>query len=235
MSAQHRRRVALNWVPRFESASARVIRAESRAVMQAVRTRLVEQQRSAEDFAQWLNEFYETFPDQVAQRFSGVVRAFAETQGKIAADEVDTEFKRDAAEAFARNYERRFGRQWAGSSKAQLQDLLQRENPAEEIERRTRRWEEKRPRKASMRASITISGGVALGVFLGAGLLYGRWMAFGKNCPYCDSLDGKKVLLGSSFLEIGNFQPPGAERPIKITGLRRHPPIHGQCDCALST
>jgi len=60
-----------------------------------------------------------------------------------------------------------------------------------------------------------------------------RSVAFGSNCPYCSHLNGKVIGIDETFLEPGQFQPEGAEAPLKISHRMSHPPYHGGCDCGI--
>jgi len=68
-----------------------------------------------------------------------------------------------------------------------------------------------------------------------AGVLALRWRSFNKSCPYCQSLDGRVVGMQDYFLMAGqDYQPEGAERPLKPGSDVRHPPAHDGCDCMIT-
>jgi hypothetical protein len=60
---------------------------------------------------------------------------------------------------------------------------------------------------------------------------YIRWVAFGESCPYCSALDGQVVGINRFFLEAGDFQPEGADRPLTVSSNVGHAPAHAGCDC----
>jgi len=57
-------------------------------------------------------------------------------------------------------------------------------------------------------------------------------VAFGDSCPYCRHLDGRVIGITEYFLQAGEeIQPDGAERPLRVSSNKGHPPYHGGCDC----
>jgi len=45
-------------------------------------------------------------------------------------------------------------------------------------------------------------------------------------------LNGKRVASGQSFAKEGDeINPDGGTGPMKIRGLKTHPPLHAKCDC----
>ena len=88
--------------------------------------------------------------------------------------------------------------------------------------------------KESRREIIAGAAGLASFVYFAGGFRV-VWVTVGKNCPYCDSLDGATISSGDNFLDAGtSFQPEGAERPLTTRGGISHPPAHGSCDCSAS-
>ena len=76
--------------------------------------------------------------------------------------------------------------------------------------------------------------GIAKYVYFAAGFLT-KWLTVGKNCPYCNSLDGKTISWGENMLNKDQaFQPEGAESPLVVKMNISHPPAHAGCDCSVS-
>ena len=117
---------------------------------------------------------------------------------------------------------------------ATLRDALaEGRDELEALEERLAEWEEKRPGKITMHETVRAEGAFARAAFASVGVLYLRWVAFGDSCPYCTALDGKIVGIDETFVVEGEFQPEGVEEPLKISGTRKHPPLHAGCDCAI--
>ena len=74
---------------------------------------------------------------------------------------------------------------------------------------------------------------IAAFVIVGAGYKL-LWNTVGKNCPYCDELNGKIIEKGQYFVKSNSeMNPKGAEQPLAIYSSKRHPPLHDGCDCFL--
>jgi hypothetical protein len=141
----------------------------------------------------------------------------------------------------AGGYARQFGQAWRRNSITQLQRVANDaglEDYAAAVSERVTEWEKggqgaTRAHKSARREAISLAAAVAALVFTSAGYAL-VWVTFGDTCPYCDDLAGKRVRGGEQFLGPGEFNPAGANRPIKIRGGLSHPPAHGGCDCSVA-
>ena len=139
---------------------------------------------------------------------------------------------------FEKEYREYFATRHIKSSHYQLKSVIQKaqqdkENEAEAIEKRLAEWEEKRPNKISMRETVRAESAFAKRAFVLAGVTKIKSVSFGKSCPYCNALDGKVIGIDQVFLKQGEFQPEGADEPLKVTSDRGHPPYHDGCDCGI--
>ena len=65
-----------------------------------------------------------------------------------------------------------------------------------------------------------------------AGATAVTWHAIGDTCPYCTDLDGRTVGIKMAFIPADdNYQPEGAEVPLRPHSNIRHAPAHKGCDC----
>jgi hypothetical protein len=191
------------------------------------------------EFEQWLESYYaDHFPDIAAREIKPTVLAFVEAMRAIAAEEVGA----DPDEAFARfeewtaEYVAAYAKRHLYASRGGIRKVAREAKAAERdpvaaITERFDEWDEVRPGRIALRETVQGSNGVALTVFAGAGFAIKRWRAFGKSCPWCQSLDGKTVAITEDFAKKGNLFVPGSDAPLLIRRGTKHAPLHGGCDC----
>jgi len=232
-----RRLLTLAWKPVFERAAGRLVKKEVAAIRAAAEEKLKE--RSAADFSLWLEEFYRDFPAEVKKAVGKTVNKYADDILPVALKEIGSEADVSAEYMdFERRYVDDLVRRHVDTSRqalsATLRDALaEGRDELEALEERLTEWEEKRPGKITMHETVRAEGAFARAAFASAGVLYLRWVAFGDSCPYCLALDGTIVGIDETFVAEGEFQPEGVEEPLKISGTRKHPPLHAGCDCAI--
>ena len=171
-----------------------------------------------------------------------VALAFAEAiQGEVA-EEIGIKPGMTAAlEAFTREYVKAFSIRYVNSSRGQIKALIKEAedddlNPAELISQRVDEWEEKRPKKVAKRETVQQAGAVARETYKKAGVKRLKWVNTGsKNCPWCNSMDGKIIGIDEHFLKPGDvWSPEGAEgETMKIRKPLLHPPLHRGCKCSI--
>ena len=138
----------------------------------------------------------------------------------------------DDLERFIDDYSTRYAERHTESSLGQLTALLKEDLDALEV--RVDEWAETRPEKIASNETIRASNAVYQAVAFGAGLTTVWKIRGAKTCPFCKSLAGKRVASGQSFVDDGDeLNPDGAEAPMKIRGMKAHPPLHRGCDCYL--
>ena len=95
------------------------------------------------------------------------------------------------------------------------------------------RWPDERADTIAQEESNRSGNSLAVTVYRLVGVSYLVSVATGAStCPYCLSLDGKRIGIDQYFLQAGeNFQPDGAETPLLVTQNRKHAPYHKGCDC----
>ena len=237
-SFTYRRRLAHAHEKSFAQAAARVLRREINDVRKAAGKML--RQRDLPGFNRWLDQFYSDHASFVRREMLPVYQTFAELVATEAADEVAFDGLSDAAlEKFMREYVETYAARHTGSSKGQIERLLTESVNAgtdlmAALEERFGEWESTRPDKIASLETVRSGNAVAKFAYMAAGVTLIRFIASGKSCPYCSSLDGKVISVESNFLEEGqDYQPEGADAPLAPGYSIGHPPVHDGCDCGI--
>lgn len=234
-NAARRRSVRASFMPVFEDAAARLIRAESREVDRLVRDHL--EQRGTDSFEDALNLAYNGELRELAARLLGpAFRSYADVVMRDALADVErvldpaalAEFMAALIGAFAMRHSMSSAKQLITVATGALAD------PAAAIKERLEQWREKRAAQVAMRETVQAAGGVAREAWRQVGVERVRWRASGKNCPLCSRLDGQTRVITDLFVPAGSNleQEPGTT----LMRIRRdvgHPPLHQGCDCTL--
>jgi HK97 family phage portal protein len=227
-----RDRIVKQYHPLFKDAAQRIVNREGIAIKKAIKKYTKE--RSKTDIEKWLKEFYDEMPSYIQKQIGPVIRSFSEAIQAEAATEIGGEVGvSEELERFINDYIEGYSQRHIESSLGQLIALLEEE--IEAIEQRVNEWAEKRPDKIANNETTRASNAIAQFVFWSAGFS-AVWRIRGpKTCPYCRSLEGKKVKRGDAFIDPGtDLKPEGVEKPMKVYGLTKHPPLHAGCDCYIS-
>lgn len=216
----------------------RVIRREANDVRRAINKYL--RQRSAPEFTQWLNDFYNEHREFWQRQILPVLLSYADQVGVAVADELGGDADgADAIRAFIDAFVEALASRNVGQSQGIIQTLLERaiqdgEDPADRIEEQLDRWQESRAEQVARKESVFAGNAFAKAFYVLAGVTALRWVATGDSCPYCRHLDGKVVGIQKFFLSAGtSFEPDGADRPLKPGSNIGHPPVHDGCDCSV--
>ena len=216
----------------------RVIRREQADIRKAA-TRYLGQ-RDVMMFNSWLDQFYREHRQFVKKNVTPLYHSFGDAVAQAAQDEVNAteqDMTREL-ERFTSDYVDDFSDRHSGISYNRMRNAVQQavdsgESPADAVEAELGKWDD-RPDDTARWESVRFGNAIAVTVFGLAGREFLRWIAFGDSCPYCKSLNGKKAGIRSFFLEIGDFQPEGADKPLTLNNNVRHPPAHNGCDCGIS-
>ncbi len=194
-------------------------------------------ERTLAEFKFDVDKFYKKNKPAFRKLFAVAYDSYAETIYPIAADEVNAdpeltpEYKEHVNEFIDHTTNR-----YIGSSQGQLSSVASehRENdPARAINERLTQWEERRPDKVADREVVDGESGFSQFVYFSAGFRT-VWVTLGKNCPYCDSLNGRTVSRGVNFINAGSGIEGEAGKPsLVVTQNISHPAAHGGCDCTV--
>jgi HK97 family phage portal protein len=237
--AASRRKLVKAYRRLFDEAAGRVIRREVADVRRAVEKYLTK--RDAFEFSTWLKRFYAEHKAFWKRQALPVLLSYADQVGANVGDELGREpGGADDVAKFIDAYAAALATREAGSSHLQLQALLDEalkagQEPEPVITQRLDEWEEKRAGKVARHESWNALNALVLAFYALASVTRKRWTATGETCPYCQALDGKVVEIEKVFLaKDTDFQPEGADRPLKSRVDLGHPPAHGGCDCIVT-
>lgn len=238
-SAATRRRLMLSYRSLFEETAGRIIRRESNDIRRAARK--IFKTRTYADFESWLDDFFAEHEEFVITRMEQVTQSYAELISAEAAGEV--EFKDlDPAQIqrFIHRYVTAYASRHLAKSRERMDAAMKKAkaegmDPVEAIEGELDHWENQRPASIAKAESVRANGAVSSFVYAAASVLFLVWRAYGDSCPYCSSLNGRKVGIQEWFLAEGeDFKPDGAETPLKPRRNVKHPPAHDGCDCLIT-
>ena len=181
---------------------------------------------------EWLDDFYGS-ADLRATLIAAFGPLFLRYAREVSgATEADGGFAEDFAEALAGTYVAHH----LGSSRAQLQQVLD-EADGNELALLTKRmdeWAETRAAKVAANETLRAANAVTLQQFKDAGVTRKVWASSGGSCPFCSGLDGTTVEVERDFFTPDDtYQPEGADEPLTFTSSIGHPPIHQGCDCSI--
>ena len=101
-----------------------------------------------------------------------------------------------------------------------------------QIEAMLEHLRESEPERMARQESVRANNALAIALYGLMQIFRKRWITFGDNCPYCDSLAGRTIDLDAFFLALGQqFLPEGAELPLIPGQNVGHAPAHDGCDC----
>jgi hypothetical protein len=221
----------------LRDAAERVVNRETIAVKRAVKKFLTPRQSAGLlDFGHWIDEFYKTMPGHIVRNFMAAYMAFADSIQNEVSQEIGREAEMDEElQQFVRDYADGYGDRHTKSSVNQIKQLMLGEEIAENIIKRMDGWEKTRADQIATQEGNRLLNATVLKTFAIGGIMSYIWKTAGrKNCPYCDSLEGKRVSMGGQFIQPNtDFKPGGVDKPMKVRGLTKHPPLHKGCDCTI--
>ena len=197
-------------------------------------------ERNADRFIRWLEEFYRTAPEWISKIMKPLAHSYAESVHVLAAEEIGvlSGMTRELVE-FVDQYVDAFAARYTSSSLGQLKHVIQqaiedRIDIAEAIQTRLTEWEERRPGKVAKNETVQEGNAVAMVVFKEAGASRLRWVNTGsKTCPYCQPMDGRIVSIGNRFVHDGDTLL-SQEGEMNIYRDTAHPPLHQGCNCMIT-
>jgi len=233
-SIRGRDRITKRWLPLIRSAAEKLVSREVKAVAREAKKN--NKERGTRDFNKWMDKFYSSLPDIIKRELGPVLSGYMEQMSDEISREIGESISQDELRNHIEGYIAGFAGQWVDSSRGQLVTLL------DEIESddftpiiaRSEDWQEKRAPKVERELGPGAANAIAAFGFASVGLGSIWALRTTENCPFCQGLEGKRVAPGEFFLQGGTeYNPSGAEQPMKIRGNTLHPPIHGGCDCYL--
>ena len=195
-------------------------------------------------FVRWLSVF---FGDEVPQIYidalsSSLVDLAGWTAAAVVAslEEEWTVEIAESIEAFAAEALETEANGYAASHRRQLEALIRDEGGGEgeqaariAVEERLLGWSENEAAKRGRKAAFEVGNAIALAAMGAVGIALVAWAARGESCQYCRALDGKTVAVGGDFVAAGGSVSAEDGESLQVSGKRKHPPLHGGCDCGV--
>ena len=194
-------------------------------------------ERTLAEFKFDVDKFYKSNKAKFRKLFAAAYDDYAATIYPIAADEVNANPEPTAEyDDYVNEFIDHTTGRYIGSSQGQLNQVASehRENdPAKAINERLAQWEDRRPDKVADREVVDGESGFAQFVYFSAGFRT-VWVTLGKNCPYCDSLNGRTVSRGMNFINAGSGIEGEEGKPLLVVKNNiSHPAAHLGCDCTV--
>jgi HK97 family phage portal protein len=225
-----RQRIIDTFYPLFESAAQRIINREGVAVKREVK----KQTRDAAErnMAKWLDDFYGGLDPYIKREIGPVIESFTKAIIEESIDEIGERPSESEIREFIKDYIDGYTQRHIDSSHGQLVSLL--DDELEALETRVDEWAETRPTKISKNETVRGNNAAYQMVAFAAALPI-VWRIRGKEtCRYCRELNGQTISKGQAFQKTGDEVSPSGMQPMKVNGLKTHPPLHGGCDCYIS-
>jgi hypothetical protein len=250
-AARHRLQVA--FLPLYEDVAGRVVRREANDIGNAARRLLGKGKRA--EFDEWLERFLVEDETYVRRQYAPLMRSYA-AQIEALAERETGKTAVGSIEGFADAYLDEAARRHVNHLRARVMKTLQgsrgvgeqgrearvaggeEEAPetdaqiAAQIEAMLEHLRESEPARMARQESVRANNALAIALYGLMQIFRKRWITFGDNCPYCDSLAGRTIDLDAFFLALGQqFLPEGAELPLIPGQNVGHAPAHDGCDC----
>ena len=228
----HRDRIAKRYHSLIKNAVQTIVNKETKAV----KAQITKRNKRAENqsFADWIDSFYDDFDQYVKRQAGPVLRSYMESVRDVTITEIDKDVDNAEIDDFINKYIDTYAQRYILSSKGQLA-AIDRDETDEEINQRADEWHEKRAGKDANNETTRSSNAIYQAIAFAAGLSTVWRIRGAKTCLYCKSLEGKRVSKGQSYVKDGqSLNPEGVEAPMKIRGMKAHPPLHKGCDCYLA-
>ena len=246
-AAAMRHRLQGAWFGTYQDVAARVLRREAHDIGDAARKFLARGDYNG--FSDWLTRFYQEHMPFVYRNFDPVAQSYGALIAGAVDDEIGGSWWDDERTAqWVVTYLQAFAARHCGVGEARVRNALQAViegapsdvDPAdaavESITTTVDSWEEKRAPETARWESVRFNNALAVGIYLIANRERLIWRAFGENCPYCDSLNGRVIGINTFFVAAGEaLQPEGADVPLRVSSNHRHAPIHDGCDCMVTS
>lgn len=228
-----RDRIARQYMPLIRRSAERIVNREAIAVKRQVDKQAKE--RADISIDAWLTDFYRDLPEYIKAEIGPVFESFCRAVADAAGDEAGKAMDEAMVRQFVSDYIDTFAGRHAADSLGELRALLADPEAAPAaMKERVNEWSDTRPDKIATNESVRAGEAMFQAVVFAAGLAT-VWRNRGaETCPYCKELNGRRVAAGQWFAADGDeLNPAAGTGPMKINGMKKHPPLHQGCDCFL--
>ncbi len=220
----------------FEDVINKIVRKEARDIKVGVNKHL--DTRGDADFNLFLDQFYDGLPEFIRKQIAPTYRTFASSVKDEVAREIDIDGElTEQDESFIESFVTVFIGRYIAKSQSDLRKAMEAavdsgSDLGEAVDGKIRHWEETRADWTAHNETVR-SGNAFTKVFMiAAGVTLLRWVTVGKNCPFCDSLDGNVVGVEQDFA-LPNDVIEAEGKGLGVRSNIGHPPIHRGCDCQI--
>jgi hypothetical protein len=164
------------------------------------------------------------------------IRSILETYAELVVDsiDVDADIEMMSLDKFAANSVDRFD----SKIKKKMLEILNENNldidaAQKKINEQFAAWDDNKIYESQgHRDSVGLEGYVTKSAYFAVGRNV-RWVTVGKNCPYCDAMDGRSIGPGMTFMAAGSKLEPNGRPPLRQNSNITHAPLHSGCDCSI--
>lgn len=231
--AQARRRIADAFVPMIRDADERMVKLERAEVRKLVERHLQRAHgRGLTAFLAGLDDLYEGLvTDRSVKAFAPVLTSLA---GEVAADAAaDVGGEAPDLDAFMSSYVASHVDYRVGSASGWLRRTAeQADDPVTAVRDLLDQWTEDRPDQTARWEKNQVANAAARETWRSTGVRQLRWVTVGRDCPFCDAMDGRTVGIDEPFA-AGGDKMTGLEQVLQIDRNTHHPPLHPGCDCEI--
>jgi hypothetical protein len=235
-----------SWLRPYEQAAGRIVRREANDITNAARR--FAGAGALGEWETWLEGFYQEFAGVIAGEFRPLAWSYgdlvaAEVEAELGARGLSPDELRDLpaeAEPFSQSYVEGFAARYVTRSRDRIDEIIRESIGAgspwlEALEAEFDQRRETKPASIAGEESVRYNNALSVALYVMGGVGYLVWRAFGKSCPYCQKMNGRRIGISSAFFLGGeSFEPEGAAGPLKVSGKIKHAPLHRGCDCMVT-
>lgn len=208
--------------PVFLDTFRRAVKRETAEIRKAV-DKYLPQDRTG--FSAWLESFVDEHARWMEPRLLPVYQMMAEAMRTAAQDEIGSDVPAADLDQFIVDYTQAYVNRHAGSTRGQIEALVEGEDPDAAVTERLDDWDETRAGKDARRERQRSSNAFTKAAWALAGVSAIVWRTVGsKTCPYCTSLSGARTSITKYFLGEGD-----SIKDLTVRTHIGHPPLHDGC------
>lgn len=229
---------ARSFIPVLSDVYARTVRRESKAVGRAAAQYL--QARGIEDFDAWLERFYDELLPVLQRDLTPAMLAVAEQAAASVVRELGGEALTtdDQVKEFINGFLNALGIDYIRSSKGQIRKAIQSavdngEDVVAAVDAQLAHMEEERPADRAELTAFEALNALVVMNYGRRGVQRIRWVANGRACPFCKSIDGKVAGINEFFVNEGETINVADLGSMALDRAKRHGPLHRGCQCSV--
>jgi HK97 family phage portal protein len=236
-TATSRRRQMNQHLELFEDSATRVLNRELVEIRKAIKRFL--DKGDVEGFRNWLMAFYEELRGKIPDYYLALMKSYSKVMMQSVADELKQAepepLDQDMID-WINGYLEIFAEVYTNLNNGRMIELVDEEDADAEkiksnVEKRLEDWEETKAQTTALRQVFEAGNALVVLGFIRGGVETLQWSATGKSCPYCKSMDGRKIKVGQFYFDKDEELKVEGQEPFLISRKISHGPLHGGCDC----